>query len=215
MGFSFRGGAEGRSASNTLTGKDEGFSLLSKPVQYTIGVPDYYRNGKWTMGAQFSSLNNNPWIGFAGAWGEVTNSTILDNVLSYQDQGFVAKASVMYVTTTITPGLITNVTPMTGGWAETGYRYNSNERFGDLGFYVGVKPVVFSGSAEAKLPTSIDNSGNIRYTNQTLGIKNDVTGYARMLYTQAINKKTQFRVSGTAMTNGQYRIMNELRLFLD
>jgi hypothetical protein len=216
MGFSLRGGAEGRTPYNTIGGKeDQGYSLLTKPRQYTMGIPDYYKNGSWSMGMQYSNLNYNPWIGFAGAWGEVTNSTVFDHVISYHKQGFVAKASVMYVTTSINPGMITNVSPMTGGWAEAGYRYNSNERFGDLGFYVGVKPVVFSGSVEAKLPTGIDNAGNINYTSQTLGVKSDVTGYARLLYNKPIDKRTQYRLSGTALTNGQFRVMNELKFFLD
>jgi hypothetical protein len=216
MGFSMRGGAEGRTPYNTIGGKeDQGYSLLTKPVQYSIGIPDYYKNGSWSMGMQYTNLNSNPWIGFAGAWGEVTNSTVFDHVVSYHNQGFVAKASVMYVTTSINPGLITNVAPMTGGWAEAGYRYNSNERVGDLGFYVGVKPVVFTGSVEAKLPTGIDNAGNINYTSQTLGVKSDVTGYARLLYNKPIDKHTQYRLSGTALTNGQFRVMNELKFFLD
>lgn len=216
LGFGLRGGAEGRTPYNTIGGKeDQGYGLLTKPVQYTIGIPDYYKNGAWSLGMQYSNLNYNPWIGFAGAWGEVVNSTVFDHVISYHDQGFVAKASLMYVTTAINPGLITNVAPMTGGWAEAGYRYNTDQQFGDLGFYMGVKPVVFSGSVEAKLPTAIDNAGNINYTSQTLGVKSDVTGYARLLYNKSIDKYTQYRLSGTVLTNGQFRVMNELRLFLD
>ena len=216
LGFSLRGGAEGRTPYNTIGGKeDQGYSLLTKPMQYTMGIPDYYKNGSWSLGMQYSNLNYNPWIGFAGAWGEVTNSTVFDHVVSYHKQGFMAKASVMYVTTSINPGLITSVAPMTGGWAEAGYRYNSNERFGDLGFYVGVKPVVFSGSVEAKLPTGIDNAGNINYTSKTLGVKSDVTGYARLLYTKPIDKYTQYRLSGTALSNGEFRVMNEFKFFLN
>jgi hypothetical protein len=216
LGFSLRGGAEGRTPYNTSSGKeDQGYSFITKPTQYTIGVPDYYKNGSWSMGMQYSNLNYNPWIGLAGAWGEVVNSTVFDNLLSYHHDGFVAKASVMYVTTTINPGLITNISPMIGGWSEMGYRYNTDQQFGDLGLYVGVKPVVFSGSVEAKLPTGIDNAGTINYTSQTLGVRNDVTGYARLLYTRAITKYAQYKLSGTAMTNGEFRFMNEFRLFLD
>jgi FG-GAP-like repeat len=216
MGFDLRGGSEGRTWANTPGGtEDQGLSLLTKPTQYTIGIPDYYKNGAWSMGMQYTNLNYNPWIGFAGAWGEVVNSIVFDHVISYHDQGFVAKTSVMYVTTAINPGLITSVSPMTGGWAEMGYRYNHNEQFGDLGFYVGIKPVVFSGSVEAKLPTGIDNAGTINYTSQTLGVKSDVTGYARLLYNRSIDKHAQYRLSGTVLTNGEFRVMNELRLFLD
>ena len=201
---------------NAISGNnDQGPGLLNKPTQYTVGIPEVYRTGQWSLGMQYTSLNSNPWIGVAGAWGEVTNSTVFDHVVSYHNDRFVAKASLMYVTTAINPGLITRIAPMTGGWAEAGYRFNSNERFGDLGFYIGVKPVVFSGSVEAKLPTSVDNAGNINYTSQTLGVKSDVTGYARLLYTKPIDKHTQYRLSGTALSNGQFRVMSELKFFLD
>ena len=105
------------------------------------------------------------------------------------------------------PGLITNVAPIAGAWGEAGYK------IGNFGLYAGVKPILFSGSVTANLPTSVDNAGNIVYTRKNLAIQNQTTGYARALWSTDIQKNVTYRVSGAAMTNGQYRLMNELRVF--
>jgi len=182
---------------------------------YTVGMPKVWSRGGFSYGAQYTSLNQNPWISMGGAWGSVTNSQIMDNVVTYRNSGFSVQGSLMYVTTQITPGLITNIKPMTGGWAETGYRYtNWEKQHGDIGVYVGVKPVVFSGSVEANLPTAIDNNGNISYTRKNMTVQSPTTTYVRAMYTNQISKQTQYRISGMLLDNGQYRIMNEWRFFL-
>jgi hypothetical protein len=199
-----------------INGTDQGTSVTSQnPTQYSVGIPEVYKNGKISYGMQYTNLNSNPWIAFGGAWGSVTNSGIMDNVVTYRDGRFSTQASLMHVTTNITPGLITKVNNIVGGWAETGYRYTDNDRFGDVGMYAGVKPVVFSGDVEAKMPTSVDNSGNVVYTNKKLAIQNQVTPYVRALYTNMIDKKTMYRFSVMGTQQGQYRLMHELRWWLD
>jgi hypothetical protein len=160
-------------------------------------------------------LNTNPWIAFGGAWGEVTGSGILDSVVTYRNRGFSTQASLMNVTTNINPGLITKVNNMWGAWAETGYRFGNVRREGDLGLYAGIKPVVLSGSVEAKLPTGVDNSGNIMYTNKKLALQNQTTGYVRALYTNQLTRQTQLRLSAMSTTDGQYRAMTEFKFWID
>lgn len=203
-------GSEGRNAGNTWTGRDEGPGLLNKPTQYTVGMPAYWRslNGRWTTGAQYTTLNYNPWLAFSGAWGQVTQTGNLDHAIRYtHESGFTAVTGTTYTTTTMTPGLITNVTPIVGAWGEAGYR------LGSFGVYAGVKPILFSGSAAANLPIGVDNLGNVVYNRKNLAIQNQTTGYARALWSTDIQKNVNYRVSGTAMTNGQYRLMNEFRIF--
>lgn len=190
-------------------------NMLNKPRQYTIGVPKIYSYGKWSMGTQYTYLNANPWIAFGGAWGEVTGSGILDNVVTYRNRGFSTQASLMNVTTNINPGLITKVNNMWGAWAETGYRFGDVRREGDLGLYAGIKPVVLSGSVEAKLPTAVDNAGNIMYTNKKLALQNQTTGYVRALYTNQLTRQTQLRLSAMSTTDGQYRAMTEFKFWID
>jgi hypothetical protein len=199
---------------NAFFGNDQGPGMLQKPTQYSVGIPEVYKKGKFTYGAQFTNLNSNPWMAFGGAWGSVNNSGIMDNVVSYKDGGFSTQASLMYVTTNITPGLITKVNNIVGTWAESGYRYTT-DRNEDIGVYAGVKPVVLSGNVEARVPTSVDNGGNVVYTNKTLAIQNQVTPYIRALYTNMIDKKTMYRFSVMGTQQGQYRLMNELRFWID
>jgi len=185
------------------------------PAQYTVGVPDYFSYGKWSLGAQYTSLNSNPWIAFGGAWGSVTSSNIMDNVVSYRNKGFSAQASLMHVSTNITPGLINKVNNMWGAWAEIGYRFGDVKSEGDTGLFAGVKPVILSGSVEANLPSSIDNAGNIQYTSKKLAVQNQATGYVRALYTNQLSKKSQLKMSAMVTANGQYRAMTEFKFFLD
>ena len=199
---------------NAFFGNDQGPGMLQKPTQYSVGIPEVYKNGKVSYGMQYTNLNSNPWIAFGGAWGSITNSGIMDNVVTYRDGGFSTQASLMHVTTNITPGLITKVNNIVGTWAESGYRY-TDDGFGDLGVYAGVKPVVLSGNVEAKMPTSVDNGGNVVYTNKKLAIQNQVTPYVRALYTNMIDKKTMYRFSVMGTQQGQYRLMHELRFWID
>jgi hypothetical protein len=199
-----------------INGTDQGTSLTAQnPIQYSVGIPQVYKNGKVSYGMQYTNLNSNPWMAFGGAWGSITNSGIMDNVVTYRDRGFSAQASLMHVTTNITPGLITKVNNIIGGWGETGYRYTDMDKFGDVGVYAGVKPVVFSGDVEAKMPTGVDNGGNVVYTNKKLAIQNQVTPYVRALYTNMIDKKTMYRFSVMGTQQGQYRLMHELKFWLD
>jgi hypothetical protein len=184
-------------------------------TNYTLGIPRIWNRGNWNFGTQYTALNQNPWFSMGGAWGQVTNSGIMDNVVTYRNGGFSTQASLMHVTTNITPGLVTNISNMTGGWAETGYRYTDASKFGDIGVYAGVKPVVFSGNIEAKMPTSVDNDGNVVYTSKKVAIQNQVTPYVRALYTNMIDKKTMYRFSVMGTQQGQYRLMHELRFWID
>ena len=199
-------------------GRDNTGQGVNRPTQYTVGVPGWYSKGSFSLGTQYTYLNTNPWIAFGGAWGEVNGSGIMDNVVTYRRNGFSAQASVMHVTTNIQPGLITRVNNMWGAWAETGYRFGDARRAGDMALYAGIKPVVLSGSVEARLPTSIDMQGNIQYTNKTLIIQNQITPYIRALYTNMLDKKTQYRFSAMTTANSgsnQYRVMHELKYFFD
>jgi hypothetical protein len=210
-----RVGTEDRNNYNGHGGGGDPTMVGRQFTNYTVGVPNVWRSGGLSFGTQYTALNQNPWISMGGAWGSVTNSQIMDNVVTYRNSGFSVQGSLMYVTTSIQPGLITAVKPATGGWAETGYRYtNWAQRHGDMGIYFGVKPVVFSGSVEANLPTSVDTAGNTVYTRKNMTIQNQTTTYVRALYTNRINKQSQYRISGMLLDNGQYRIMNEIKWWL-
>ena len=176
--------------------------------QYSIGIPAVWKKDSWAFGSQYTRLNFNPWVSFSGVWGTVRSSSVFDNVVSYRQGGFVAKASLMYVTTDINPGLITRISPTIGTWAEAGYRWGDKKN--DMGIYFGQAPRVLNGQVEANVPTSFDSSGQLVYTKQNLDILRTPTYYVRGVYSKQIDKRTQFRFNAATSTIGQYRIMNEL-----
>jgi hypothetical protein len=208
----FRVGVDSASNSVNPLSYNNG-SLAPMSNQYTLGVPSYYRKGNWNVGAQFTNLANNPFLAMSGAFGFVNNAAVLDNVVSYRHpSGFSATGSLMHITTKINPGIITNVSNMVGTWGEVGYRHTDWRKIGDVGFYTGVKPHLLYGNVTANLPTGVDNNtGNVVFSKRNVGVQSNITPYVRALYNQKIDAKTTYRLSGTYMVNGQYRVMHELR----
>lgn len=205
-----RAGSEGRNMYNTVSPTDSTVGpTLGSIRNYTVGVPKLWTRGSWSGGVQYTTLNYSPWLALTGSWGQVNNTSNFDATVRYTQDGFTAVLGSTYTVTELTPGLINNVSNIIGLWGETGYRYH------DVGVYLGVKPVVVSGSATATLPTSVDNSGNIHYTSTTLALQNDTVGYVRALWSQDIGKNSFYRLSGTVMSNGGYRLMNEIRYYFE
>ena len=182
----------------------------SMPDQWTVGIPKLYSYGNFTTGLQYTNLNSSPWVSFSGSFGSVRGSTTLEQVMTYARDGFSLQGAVMRTTTNFAPGLVTDVSPITAAWAETGYRY-SNGHDRDWGVYAGVQPVILSGNITATLPTGVDTAGNPVYTTTKMGIVNDHVGYVRALYTGVINRNSDYKLSCMASTTGQYRAMVEYR----
>ena len=221
QGMAVRLGAENRNQTNTigapLLTKEFGeqstnmYPGLPRPAnQWSFGLPEIYKRGNFSTGLQFTSLNTNPWLNFTGSFGSVTSSNTLEQVMTYRRNRFTVQGALMMTTTNFKPGIITDVSPIIAGWAETGYRYNE-QGFGDLGVYVGIKPVVLSGNVTATIPTSVDTAGNPVYTNTKMGVVSQTTTYVRALYTGVIDRHNAYRLSGMATQTGQYRAMAEYR----
>lgn len=189
-------------------GVENNYDSLSSnafPKNYSIGIPNIWRNNNWSFGVQYTTLSHNPWVAVTGAWGEVTSSTNVDYVLSYNKEGWTGRLGLIQTTTQLNPGLVTKVSPIVGAWGEVGYREKN------LGVYVGTKPQALSGSVEVKLPTGIDNYGNIMYTNKKFGLQNQAVSYVRSLYQVDLTKTSKMQFGATLMSNGQYRITNEYK----
>ena len=163
--------------------------------QWTLGN-SYYKNGNLNVSMHMTQLNTNPWIDFAGVWGDVKNSSIIDNVVTYKKDNVTLKGSVMHVNTNFTPGLITDVSTQTGVWAEASYK--------DGGFRadVGVHPVMLSGSVTANIPTSIDNTGTTHYTKYKFGLPTNINSYIRSQYTTPL-KLGELNVAAAVSQTGQ------------
>lgn len=178
---------------------------ISSVRNFSIGAPYLWRSGSWSGGIQYTTLNYNPWMSVSGSWGLINSTSNFDQTVRYSRAGFTAVVGATYTTTDLSPGLITQVGDIFGIWGETGYRYEN------FGIYAGIKPQALHGSVTASLPTRVDNNGNSTYTNKTLGIANAPTEYVRALWTTELGKNSFYRISGTVMTNGEYRVMNEFK----
>ena len=226
QGMPMRMGVENRNQGNTIgapiqpkefgdqSGNQGLYLGATPPTQWSFGLPVMYRNGNFYTGMQYTNLNSNPWLNFSGSFGSVNGSGTLEQVMTYARDGFSIQGAVMRTTTNFRSGIVTNVSPITAAWAETGYRY-SEKGFGDLGLYVGVKPVVLNGNVTATIPTSVDNAGNVVYTNTKMGVVSQTTPYARVLYTGIIDRHNSYRLSGMTTQTGQYRAMAEYRYTFD
>jgi len=195
--------------SRSYTTRGVRFASDAQSGQFSVGVPNIWRKDHWSFGTQYTRLNFNPWISFSGIWGSVKSSSVFDNVVSYRNGGLVARASLMYVTTDINPGLITRVNPTFGTWAEVGHRWKKSGN--DLGIYLGQSPKVIHGNIQAKLPTSFDNAGQLVYSKQKLDIMRVNTNYVRAVYAKQLDRRSQYHFNAAVNTAGQYRITNEIR----
>tara|TARA_R110002153_G_scaffold53917_4_gene149919 strand:- start:1158 stop:3539 length:2382 start_codon:yes stop_codon:yes gene_type:complete len=164
----------------TFSDDDITFSVNLDNEQMSIGK-SVYRSGNFDYSAHISSIAGNPWVSVNGVWGNVNGSTIIDNVASYTTDKFAFKGSVMHVSTDVTPGLVTNISTQTGAWAEASYTNGGFQAF------AGIHPVALSGSVNANIGSSIDNNGNMQYTQHKFGMPSDVNAYARIAYVTSYN----------------------------
>ena len=169
--------------------------------QFTVGQnmwsnADEVTGDGTTYSVHMSKLNSNPWIGFSGIWGEVDNTNIVDNVVTYKQGGFTAKASAMHVKTNFQKGLITDVSDQLGVWGELGYKN------GNLDLGAGVHPVLLKGDVKANVPTSVDMRGNLNYTEHKFKLPTNINGYLKANYNFSLDKNTKIKVSGAVSQSG-------------
>ena len=169
--------------------------------QFTIGQSmwtntDEVTGDGTTYSVHMSKLNSNPWIGFTGVWGEVDNTNIIDNVVTYKQGGFTAKASAMHVKTNFKKGLITEVSDQFGVWGELGYKQ------GNLDLGAGVHPVLLNGDVTANVPSSVDVKGNLNYTKHKFKLPTNVKGYLKANYNFELDENTNIKVAGAVSQSG-------------
>ena len=169
--------------------------------QFTLGTNMWSDANKLTgdgttYSVHMSKLNSNPWIGFSGVWGEVKNANIIDNVITYKQGGFTARASAMHVRTNFDKGLITDVSDQFGVWGELGYKKDNLE----LG--AGMHPVLLNGDVKANIPTSVDSRGNLNYTEHKFKLPTHINGYLKANYNFNLDTNTKIKVSSAVSQSG-------------
>ena len=86
------------------------------------------------------------------------------------------RAGIMQWQTDFTPGLINRVDDLWAGYGVLGYKEDG------FNLYGGLKPTLFSGSIGLRLPTDVDNKGNLMYTDQTVSVRNRALGFLGIDY---------------------------------
>lgn len=128
--------------------------------------------------ATFTQMAYNPWINFAGMWGESRDAMTLEfsAVYSPEPTGMYAQAGLMQTTGNYNYGMVTRVTPIYSTYAIAGYR--------DQGFsvYGGVKPTVVAGTVDITVPTAIDETGTMQYETVSSKIRNRAVGFVGTSY---------------------------------
>jgi hypothetical protein len=140
-------------------------------------------------------------VALSGSWGQVTSSGTFETTLTYRDHGWVAKLGSMYSVTDIQPGLVTRINPITSVWTELGYEWNDSKLF------AGVLPKVMYGSADVSLPTGVDISGQISYTDIKAKVHSPTVTYMRLNHKQTLDKSTRFNINAMITQQRQHNVM--------
>lgn len=154
---------------------------------------------------QIARLPYSPWIAMSGSWGTVKSSIQLEGTISWHQQGWRARAGVMHSITDIDPGLITRVNPITAIWSDLSYTY--------LGWTMsgGMLPYIISGSADTVLPTSVDNRGQVKYSQMRVGLVNPMVGFARLAYQGYLTKHITIGAGGMMSSENSHAIKMEMK----
>lgn len=129
----------------------------------TVTVDSRVFNPKATVSHQFTFTNSkyNPYVNFAGSWGETKTSSTMEYSTVYREgkQGWWGQVGVMSTNIDYKSGLVDRVTPIVAMHGSGGYQA------GDWNLYAGIKPTVVYGFVNMNVPTSVDADGNMSYTN--------------------------------------------------
>jgi hypothetical protein len=171
-----------------------------------LGVTGVKLGQTTELSVQYSRMPFSPFVQLNGSWGLVKGSSTIESTFTRRTGGFVDKLGVMYSSTEIEQGMVQRINPITSIWAETGYEWTNFKMYG------GILPKVVSGSADLTLPTGIDNTGKISYSNARADVYSPTVTYARFSYSNRINKKVKYRVNGIVTSQQQHSIIGDVQI---
>ena len=171
------------------------YSPTDESGNYTVGLKNIKLLKDWYLQGQYTVLNaQNPWFNMSGMWGTINSSTTFETVATHLHNDFTFNLGTMYTNTDFEPGLVTDVSSLTSVWSEVSWRR--------AGFRaaVGTMPYLVDGGITLKLPTSIDFTGTVQYTELDYKIRNNFAEYVSLGYKKQLNFNTSVSVDG--YTNG-------------
>lgn len=157
---------------------NNGLSYSGGGNNYSIGADTSYLNPNsnliWRVSHSVTPMS--PWLAMSGVWGEVRSSNNFELSMVALHDNFWSQTGVINSTTSINPGMVRNITPITSlynisGWTNQGFTV-----------YGGVKPYIVGGTVEMTLPDRVDNQGTMYYNQHKSRIKNQLTGFGGVSY---------------------------------
>jgi len=139
----------------------------------------------------------NPFVSFAGAWGQTQTATTTEySQLNLHDSGVWSQIGVMNTDVKYNTGLVSRVTPVMAVHAAAGVNING------LNLYAGIKPTVVSGSVNMLIPSSVDSEGTMSYNNVKTNLSGNPVSYVGFKWQHNIDKTAQFSLRGAWAQDG-------------
>ena len=148
----------------------------------------------------YTSSKYSPYVAFDGMFGEVLNTTTVEYSTVYKPNNWYMQGGIMYSMTDIEQGMVTEVTPITSLYAVGGYALDN------VNFYGGVKPTVVDGSIRLNIPTSVDSSGVMHYTDYEMNLNTDPTTFIGVNYNADVLKNHTVRFNGVLDQTGTKQV---------
>lgn len=180
-----------------------GVTVGSMNNNFTVGVSTqalYQLHQPVQFQMTMTQTQYNPWVNFAGVWGESRDAMTLEfsAVYSPAPQGMYLQGGVMQTVGNYNYGMVSRVSPIWSAYAIAGYQTNG------FSMYSGIKPTVISGSVHLTIPTSVDAEGNMNYETVTSKIRNRAVGFVGSSYSYNY-RAHRLSVNAMAGQDGSYQ----------
>jgi len=171
------------------------YSPTDESGNYTMGLRHIKLAKDWYVQGQYTVLNGrNPWFHMDGMWGTINSSNTFETVITHLHDDFTFNFGTMYTNTDYEQGLVTGVTPLTSMWSEVSWKRNGFRAA------IGTMPYLVDGGLTLTLPTSIDFTGNVKYTEFDYEIRNNFAEYVSLGYKKQLDFNSSLSID--AYSNG-------------
>lgn len=165
------------------------YSPTDESGNYTMGLRHIKLAKDWYLQGQYTVLNGrNPWFHMDGMWGTIDSSDTFETVITHLHKDFTVNLGTMYTNTTFTPGLVTDVNSLTSMWSEVSWKKHGFRAA------IGTMPYLVDGGITLRVPTSIDFTGTVKYTEFDYKIRNTFAEYMSLGYNKQLNFNTSYSI---------------------
>ena len=165
------------------------YSPTDESGNYTLGLQHIKLAKDWYLQGQYTVLNGrNPWFHMDGMWGTINSSDTFETVVTHLHKDFTVNLGTMYTNTSFTPGLVTDVNSLTSMWSEVSWKKHGFRAA------LGTMPYLVDGGITLRVPTSIDFTGTVKYTEFDYKIRNTFAEYVSLGYNKQLNFNTSYSI---------------------